>query len=38
VYVLSKDKWLKYNLSLDTLNKASWIADHLIFLSERNHI
>lgn len=32
-YGMTKDLWLKNYLSLDPLNKAQWVADHLIKLS-----
>ena len=32
-YGMTKDLWLKTYLSLDPLNKAQWVADHLIKLS-----
>jgi hypothetical protein len=30
---MTKDLWLKTYLSLDPLNKAQWVADHLIKMS-----
>lgn len=33
-YGMKKDVWLKNYLSLDPLNKAEWVADHLIKFSE----
>lgn len=35
---MKKDKWLNNYLSLDPLNKAQWISDHLVSLSEQNLI
>ncbi len=29
-YGMTQDAWLKNYLSLDPLNKAEWVADHLI--------
>ena len=37
-YGMSKDPWLKNYLSLDPLNKAQWIADHLVLLVNRGQI
>lgn len=37
-YGMKQDKGLKFYLSLDPLNKAQYIADHLILLSEAGHI
>ena len=36
-YGMTKDLWLKNYLSLDPLNKAQWVADHLIKFSKLNH-
>ena len=35
---MKKDKWLNNYLSLDPLNKAQWMADHLIKLVDLNKI
>ena len=35
---ISKDAWLKNYLSLDPLNKAQWIADHMIIFTDEGHI
>lgn len=35
---MTKDVWLKQYLSLDPLNKAQWIADHLIIFIDGNHL
>jgi hypothetical protein len=37
-YGMTKDAWLKNYLSLDPLNKAQWIADHLIKFVEAGQI
>lgn len=35
---MKQDEWLKTYLSLDPLNKAQWICDHIIKLVELNKI
>jgi len=37
-YGMTKDLWLKNYLSLDPLNKAQWVADHLIKFSKLGKI
>ena len=37
-YGITKDLWLKTYLSLDPLNKAQWVADHLIKFSKLGKI
>ena len=37
-YGMTKDLWLKTYLSLDPLNKAQWVADHLIKFSKLGKI
>ena len=32
---VTKDMWLKMYLSLDPLNKAQWVADHLILFIDK---
>ena len=32
---VTKDMWLKMYLSLDPLNKAQWVADHLILCIDK---
>lgn len=34
-YGMKKDAWLKNYLSLDPLNKANWIADHIIIFQTK---
>lgn len=35
---MKNDAWLKNYLSLDPLNKAQWVADHLVKLAEAGNI
>jgi len=35
---MTKDLWLKEYLSLDPLNKAEWISDHLIIFVDGGHL
>ena len=35
---IKRDEWLKNYLSLDPLNRAQWVADHIIKLSEMGKI
>lgn len=35
---MKNDAWLKNYLSLDPLNKAKWVADHLVKLAEAGNI
>jgi len=35
---IKKDEWLKMYLSLDPLNRAQWIADHMIKYVDLNKI
>jgi len=37
-YGMKQDEWLKNYLSLDPLNKAQWICDHIIKFVELNKI
>lgn len=37
-YGMKRDEWLKNYLSLDPLNKAQWVADHLVKFSNLGKI